>query len=139
MNAILSINYRLIFWFNFLNKYLNVLKTHCENCNCEILDIDTVCLNCGFFIKNIACTILPSHRKHNPSKHCEKWLLQLQGKDFIPCEESQMILSTAQDDYNKRNGIIVFNCELIRSYLKNLDSPNITLIFHTFVNTLIVI
>jgi len=43
-----------------------------------------------------------------------------------------MILSTAQDDYNKRNGIIVFNCELIRSYLKKLRltqyNPNISYI-----------
>jgi len=43
-----------------------------------------------------------------------------------------MILSTTQEDYNKRNGNIVFNCKLIRSYLKKLRltqyNPNISYI-----------
>jgi hypothetical protein len=112
----------------FLTKYVCILNTQCENCKCEILDIDTVCLNCGCFIKNIACYntkrngYYPSCQKHNPSKHCEKWLLQLQGKEtiFIPCDSSHLILLSAQEDYNKRNGNIVFNCDLIRAYLKKL-------------------
>jgi hypothetical protein len=60
------------------------------------------------------------NQKHNTMKHCELWLLHLQGHEHVAMSHKDLmsLLKLAESDYSTGNG--EFTCKVIRSYLKKL-------------------
>jgi len=125
--------------FNFMTTYSQ--KLECKNCKTAMLEHDRECSACGCSasIYSYSNTIPRvgyhssyafGNTKHNPMKHCEMWLLHLQGKENVPISRENLIklLKMAESDYSACNG--EFTCEVIRSYLKKLHitkyNPNIS-------------
>jgi Poxvirus Late Transcription Factor VLTF3 like len=113
---------------NFMINYSR--KLECENCKTVMLEDDVECSECGLCARILYSKTLPrvgydpSHAfgnaKHNPTKHCEMWLLHLQGREHVTMTHEEMILllQMAESDYSSCNG--EFTCKVIRSYLKKL-------------------
>jgi hypothetical protein len=61
--------------------------------------------------------------KHNPNKHCETWLLQLQGKETvnITTENFNKIIGLAKEWFHQNNASVELSCEIIRKWLKSLS------------------
>src|SRR6266516_1996211 len=117
-----------------LQVIFNVKLTRkCSNCETKINNSD-ICLKCGFecrvgvnnnhieeFHKNKYS--YPFHRRiniHNPRKYCEKWLIELQGREQV---------NISSDNFNKilnQAGIwfstnTQLSCDLIRKWLKSVS------------------
>jgi hypothetical protein len=121
-----NINNLLNFFKNYSKKYENDL---CINCQHVVKNF--TCTNCGFkqsneiFLeenhKKNYTTFVAKIKKHNPNKHCEMWLLQLQGKESvnITSQELHKILKLSAE-YYQLNPFIKLSCCLIRKMLKQL-------------------
>lgn len=124
--------------FNFMTKYSR--KLECENCKSVMSKDDIVCSECGCSTKTFYSNTVPKNgynsyyafgnQKHSPLKHCELWLLHIQGKEHVTISHENLIslFKLAESDYSTCNG--EFTCNVIRSYLKKLHitryNPNIS-------------
>lgn len=107
-------------------------KLECKNCKSVILEHDMECPTCGCSIKMLYFSTISrvGNRKHIPMKHCELWLLHLQGKEHVTMSHENLILllTLAESGCGACNG--EFTCKVIRSYLKKLRltkyNPNIS-------------
>lgn len=136
------------------NNVANVKKT-CTNCGAEdsiedaaiygnnSTDYDTsICNNCGMdclsdseysiciedsYKKKYSCSFNQKVKKHNPNKHCEIWLSQLQGKENVnmSSENFNKLINLANKWINQNNGEKVeLSCPVIRKWLKCLSLTN---------------
>lgn len=121
-----TVSYNVL--FNFMIKYSQ--KIECQNCNAIMLEHDVDCSECGYSTKILYSNAVPrvgynssyafGNEKHNPMKHCELWLLHLQGHEHVAMSHKDLmsLLKLAESDYSTGNG--EFTCKVIRSYLKKL-------------------
>ena len=123
--------------FNFMTEYSR--KWECGDCKTVMLEHDVECSACGCSAKILYSNTIPrdgynssyafGNKKHSPMKHCELWLLHLQGKEHVTMshEELTSLSKLAESDYCACNG--EFTCKVIRLYLKKLHitryNPNI--------------
>lgn len=134
---------------NYMINLINNIYTHCikqnniqlnkkcSNCDSEIYNT-YICDTCGmeftnssiiriedFYKKKYSCSFNQKIKKHNPNKHCEIWLLQLQGKETvnISSENFNKIINLAKKWFNQNNNVEL-SCVVIRKWLKCLSLTN---------------
>lgn len=109
--------------------------TKCVNCDCESdFDDNPICNTCGMEVlysdiiciedhykKHYSSPFSTKRKEHNPYKHCENWLLQLQGKETvdISSENFNKIVELAKQWFNQNN--VELSCSVIRNWLKRLS------------------
>lgn len=111
----------------------NEIENKCFNCNNIISLCDTFCKICGAELNNIiyieesykktySFVFNQKIKKHNPNKHCEIWLLQLQGKEniTISSENFKRLINIAEKWINQNNQLEL-SCVIIRKWLKCLS------------------
>lgn len=119
---------------DFFSTYSHTTSIICQNCMHAITLLQDSCSVCGkpqnndIFLEtktkeNYQLSYVFKNKKHNPNKHCEMWLIQLQGKEAVNISMAQLslIYDLAEEKYNLNNGNIVFNCTCIRKMLKQLN------------------
>lgn len=141
----INVMYDFKIMYNIYNEFKQgIYNTKiCSNCNNDILILDSIICNiCGyeiggvsgvdsFYKKKYVSLFNQRIKKHNPNRHCEIWLLQLQGKEIInmPVSDFDKIIQIAKtwQAYNKD---IPLSCIIIRKWLKCISltiyNPHIT-------------
>lgn len=124
---------------SFFSTYTHIKLDSCSNCN--TITNDDYCIECGYTNRHIVCieesqkdcyqnNYMFKTKKHNPNKHCEMWLLQLQGKESVCMSSTNLeMLCDHASMYYTYNPNIEFSCSLIRKWLKQFKltryNPNV--------------
>ena len=143
LESILNCNNKIKKIYDFCEKYKSKMNKKCTNCK-NYLEQPDICNICGEettfqqfsslveqHFKNFYSNVRNQRVKHDPNKHCEIWLLQLQGKENvnITTENFNKIIRVAKEWY-KHNSNVELSCEIIRKWLKTLSltayNPHVT-------------